>query len=259
MYLDKKAKTHLFSLFLIFFTAGAHSATVDLTGVGSNGGGYGNSLSFTDGAVSFDVYAFGETGAETPVSSQYYSFETAEIYSWATGLGSCNRQEGMVGSGCSASEHEVDTINRDDLLVFVFDQVVDFNFLTVDPYNGPGSDANDRDIIYWAGTVASLPDLTSETFDTLAGLFGPETHQSASEGYAPYTHSLSGTGNIFLLSGNYHDLSCKAHNSNREECEAYKIADISFTATTVPVPAAFWLFGTAIIGLGSYRRSTRKR
>ena len=250
----------LLGLFLIPFvqSAGAASVTIDLTGAGANGGGYGNSLSFADGGVSVDVSSYGETGAEAPPGSSYYLFQQAEVYSWGTGIGSCNQSEGTVGSGCSSNEHEVDTVGRDDLVAFVFDQVVNFEYLTVDPYNGPGSDPNDRDIIYWVGNSASLPSLTTETFDTLdlmAGFSG-ETQSAASSSYNPYTHSLSGIGNILLLSGDYHDLYCKNRNvSNDIECEAYKISNITVSAVTaVPLPAAAWLFGSALLGLLGIKR-----
>ena len=165
-----------------------------------------------------------------------------------------------MSAGCSSNEHEVDTVGRDDLVVFFFDQVVEFEFLTIDPFNGPGSDPNDRDIIYWVGNSASLPDLTTETFNTLDLLpgFSDETQSSASSSFNPYTHTLSGTGNILLLSGDYHDLGCKNKNvSSDRECEAYKLKNITVTAV-VPVPAAFWMMGSGLLGLLAMRRKSNR-
>ncbi len=233
----------------------ALAATIDFRNAGGNGGGYGNSLTFSDDGVSVTATGWAETGAEAPPNSNYYLFETAEVYSWATGIGICNRGEGLSNSGCSSSEHEVDTVSRDDLLVLYFDQTVNFEFLTVDPYNGPGSDPNDRDIIYWVGNVGSSPALGAETFDTLEFLpgFSSEIQSSASSSYNPYTHALSGTGNILLISGDYHDLNCKNKDVTQDsECEAYKVKNI--VVSVVPVPAAVWLFGSGMVLLFGWAR-----
>lgn len=243
------------ALVLLGTATASAAAVIDFTSQGGNGGGYGNSLSFGADGINVVAAGWGETGAENPAGSSFYLFETAEIYSWGTGLGICNRDEGVVSGGCSINEHEIDTLNRDDLLVLVFDQVVNFEYLTVDPYNGPGSDANDRDIIYWTGTVGAMPDLSTETFATLDQLagFGAETQSAASSSYQPYTHELSGTGNVLLVAGDYHDLYCKKRNvKNDVECEAYKVSNI--VVSVIPVPAAVWLFGSALGMLGWVRR-----
>lgn len=241
----------------------ASAATISFTGAGGNGGGYGNSLGFSGGGIGVTATAYAETGTEAPPNSSYYLFETAEVYSWSTGLGICNRDEGLAGSGCNDSEHEVDTVNRDDLLVLVFDQRVNFENITVDPYDGSGSDPNDRDIIYWVGDVVSLPNLLTETFQTLASLpgFAAEVLSMASSSYNPYTHILSGTGNVFIVSGDYHNLNCKNSNvTSNSECEAYKIKNIVVSAApqVVPVPAAAWLFGSALVLIGATRRRAAK-
>lgn len=258
MFLLRSSLKNCLTFFVLLSSPLSLAATLDLTSAGGNGGGWGNSLQFTDGDLNLEVSAFGETGAESPPGSLFYLFEQAEVYSWSTGIGACNQQEGMVGTGCNNNEHEIDTVNRDDLVVFKFNQTVNFEFLTVDPYNGPGNDPNDRDIIYWVGESALLPDLTSETFDTLDSLagFGSETLSTASSSFHPYTHALSGTGNILMLSGNYHDLACKNKGNRERSCEAFKLRDI--TVSAVPVPMAFWLLTSALVALLGYRRSLQR-
>lgn len=195
----------------------AVSATViDLRNAGANGGGFGNSLMFSADGIGLTVTGFGETGAESPADSDFFLLEPAEVYSWATGIGVCNSQEGIVSGNCTSSEHEVDTVGRDDLVLFQFDQVVNFERLTVDPFNGPGSDPNDRNVFYWVGNGAGAPILTTETFFTLGSLagFAAEVESTAISSFSPFTHSLSGTGNLLLLSGDYLDRDCVTSNTS---------------------------------------------
>jgi hypothetical protein len=235
---------------LLLLAGSAGAVTIDFRNHPTNSGGYGNSLSFSSGGIGVSASAYAETGTQSPPASGFYLFQTAQIWSWSTGLGICNRNEGVAGSTCDSSEHEVDTIGAADLLVLVFDQAVSFFNLTVDPYDGPGSDANDRDVYYWVGNVPSLPNLLTETFDTLDNLpgFGAPVHSAASDSYDPFTHALSGTGNVLLLSGVYFNNTCKSSNGyGNSECEAYKIKNINvISAPVIPVPAAVWLFGSAL-------------
>jgi len=223
-------------------------------GTGGNIEGYGNQLNFANNGINVTISAYGDTYYHT--DHKYY-LDYAQVASWPSGVGACNQQEGSIQgdyyyNSCSGAEHEVDTAGRDDLVVFFFDQTVNFENLTVDPFNNPGSDPNDRDITYWIGNVSSLPDLTNYRFNTLDYLpgFANGTHQAASSGFAPYTHSLSGTGNVLLVSGDYGR--CKNWNATTpNECEAYKIKNIAVTA--VPLPGAVLLFGSSLLGLMGLR------
>lgn len=236
----------------------AAAVTIDFRNAPAGARGHGNSI-FVQGADGTGVtaYAFAETGAESPVGSGYFGFETAEIWSWGTGLGICNRTEGRAASGCDSNEHEVDTAGRDDLVVLFFSRPVAFRELTVLPYDGPYSDPNDRDIAYWVGNVAGLPDFSASTFASLGllpGFSGP-VFSPASAGFSPYTHSLGGTGNVLLLSGDFRIRDClKATSSQDVACESWKFTSITVDPAVVPLPAGAWLFGPALGALALLRR-----
>ncbi len=244
----------------LWLASAAQAVTIDFrpgySGNPANAGNWGNSLTFTSGGISVTARAYAATGT---LSGGWNLFTTAQIYKWSTGLGSCNRSEGLANSTCDSNEHEFDTVGYDDLLVLVFAQTVNFQSLTVDPYDGPGSDPNDTDIVYWVGNSVNLANLTARTFNTLAGMPGlsAETWKQTASTYSPVTHGLSGIGNVLFVSGNWHDTNCKNSNvSYASECEAYKIRDITVTPynAVVPVPAALWLLGSALGVLGLTRK-----
>lgn len=243
----------------------AGAVTIDFRNAGGSYG-YGNTLQFTAGGITVDAYAWAETGALQSSSPNFWYFQTAELYSWATGIGICNRVEGSINSGCGTDEHEIDTAgSRDDLLVLYFDQLVSFDNLevTVDPWDGThANDPNDRDIRYWISTVGSAPDLSTYSFNTLSGTFGASTLSSAPSSYNIFTHMLYNggpavSGNLLLLSGNFLNRSCTDLNIDGDsECEAWKLKSIVVAPVeqVVPVPAAAWLLGSALGGLAWLRR-----
>jgi hypothetical protein len=239
----------------------AQAATIDFSN-GGTGGGYGNTLAFSGGGITVNAYAWAETGApQTSTPTNYWYFQTAEVSSFSTGLGICNRVEGQIGLSCDTNEHEIDTVGRDDLLVLYFDQLVSFEQLDilVDPWDGPGSDPNDRDIRYSIATVSSAPNLSTYSFATLSTAFGPSYLSAASSSYNAFNHVLPTpmTGNLLLLSGNFIDRNCTASDISGDiECEAWKLKSIMVRPVekVVPVPAAVWLLGSALGVLGWLRR-----
>ncbi|MBT8140728.1 MAG: VPLPA-CTERM sorting domain-containing protein [Gammaproteobacteria bacterium] len=231
------------------------AVTIDLKDQWSSSLGLGNSLSFSAGGIGVTVYGFGETGANGWL-------EPSEVQSFLSGIGSCNADEGPRGgpngdpdNNCVSGQHEVDTIGADELILFSFDQSVNLESITVDPFDqnpdGPDGDPNDRDINYWVGNGA-VPDLSSSALSDLDTLFGAGTFIDGSESFDPITHLLSGSGNLLLVTGNYLSDNCVITGPG-EICDSWKIADV--TVSAIPVPAAAWLFVSAIAGLAGIRKA----
>jgi len=247
----------LFALTFLY-SMNLSAATINFTSL-TNSSGYGNVLTTTQSGITVTLSAYSETGLEDPLGSGFYKFQTAEIFSHSTGIGICNRNEGTMASGCTDDEFEIDTLDRDDLLVMTFDQNVNFESVFIDPFDGVNApDPNDRDIVYWTGNIGTLPDLTNQTFNTLATLsvFGSEKINAAITSYTGASRTLIGTGNVLLLSGKWRDRLCSGTATDDTACEAYHLTSINVSPATspVPVPAAVWLFGSALAGLFGFSR-----
>jgi len=243
---------------MFLYSMNLSAATISLSNL-TNTSGHGNILTTTQSGITVTLRAYSESGLEDPVGSGLYRFRTAEVFSHSTGIGICNRDEGTMASGCTDDEWEIDTIDRDDLLLMTFDQVVNFESLFVDPFDGVNvPDPNDRDIIFWIGNYSTLPNMTSQTFDTLATLsaFDDDILVSATSSYDGTSMLLSGTGNALLLSGNWRNRFCSGTATDDTACEAYHLSSINVSPATspVPVPAAVWLFGSALAGLIGFSR-----
>ncbi len=212
----------------------------------TNGRGYGNT--FDTGNLSVSAWGTTGSGSSGPFAAP---LETGEIWDWQTGLGACNRAEGIAGSGCSTgnssnSEHQVDTVSFDDLVLFFFDETVSFDEIVIDPFF-----TSDVDVTYWVGNIGSSDLSGISAADLLNGpvggfgtftdiLFNGTTN-------APQTLSLTGTGNALLIGGQSNH-SGGLGNPNGSDNDSFKIASLTATAV-VPVPAAVWLFGSGLLGL----------
>ncbi len=206
----------------------------------STGSSYGNRVTFTQGMESLRVTAWSNSG-NTP----QYSFETAALGRFSTGLGVCNRDEGSVTSCISGSLlHQVDNVSQQDLVLFLFDTPQAMQALTIDPYG-----VWDRDVSFWVGTVSPTLNLSGSTFATLAALgFGSQVDSFNSAGEAALTIGLGGLVGNALLVG--------ALNPGDGTPDRFKIRSLVTTVPTsvVPVPAALWLFVSGLGALAGVRR-----
>jgi len=207
----------------------------------TSGTSYGNKVTFSQGTEQLRVTAWSDTG-DAPLTG----FETAFVRRFSTGLGVCNRDEGVINTCISGGlDHQVDNISQQDLVLFLFDSPQAMQSLTVDPYG-----FWDRDVSYWVGTLSPTVSLTGAIFGTLAALgFTAQMNSLNSAGEAPLTIGLGGlVGNALLVS---------ALNPADGTPDRFKIRSLVTTpGTVVPVPAAVWLFVSALGSLAGLRRAT---
>ena len=206
----------------------------------STGSSYGNRVTFSQGLESLRVTAWSNTG-----STPQHSFETAALGHFSTGLGVCNRDEGSVTSCISGSLlHQVDNVSQQDLVLYLFDTLQAMQALTIDPYG-----VWDRDVSLWVGTVSPTLNLSGSTFASLATLgFGPQVNSLNSAGEAALTIGLGGLVGNALLVG--------ARNPADGTADRFKIRSLVTTVpiSVVPVPAALWLFASALGALTCFKR-----
>ncbi len=223
--------------------AGASTWTLTSGGtsaINSGGSSYGNALTFSQGLESLRVTAWSNTG-----NAPQYGFESAALGRFSTGLGVCNRQEGSITSCISGSLlHQVDNVSQQDLVLFLFDSPQVMQSMTIDPFG-----IWDRDVSFWVGTVSPTVNLSGSTFGTLAALgFGAQVNSFSSASDAQLTIGLGGLQGNALLVG--------ALNPGDGTADRFKIRSLVTTAPTsvVPVPAALWLFTSALGALAALRR-----
>jgi hypothetical protein len=209
----------------------------------TSGSSYGNRVTFYDeyqGTELLRTAAWSNT-SETPVGG----FETAFIRRFSTGLGVCNRDEGVINACISGSlDHQVDNVSQQDVVLFLFDAPQAMESLTIDPFG-----TWDRDLSFWVGTVSPSITLTGATFSTLASLgFSSQVNSLNSAGDAALTIGLGGLVGNALLVG--------ALNPADGTPDRFKIRSLvtSDPMTVVPVPAAAWLFLSAIGSIAGLRR-----
>ena len=140
--------------------------------------------------------------------------------------------------------HQFDNFSQNDLVLFRMDQgQYEFNEIVIDPFG-----RYDRDVSFWVGNESDLPagiDLTGIGIDDLEALYGFTQ-------YNDFNRTGSGPLTIDLLDLQGNTLIFGALYPPNGLVDRFKIR--SLTATLVPVPAAAWLLGSALLGLIGLRR-----
>lgn len=207
----------------------------------TSGSTYGNKVTSYEGAEKLQTFAWSNTAA-TPVGG----FETAYIRRFSTGLGVCNRYEGAIADCIGGSvDHQVDNISQQDVVLFLFESPQAMESLTIDPWG-----LWDRDVSFWVGTVAPSITLTGATFDTLASLgFSAQMNSLNTPGEPALTLSLGGlVGNALLVGA------LNPADGTPDRFKIRKLVTTMPSSTVVPVPAAAWLFLSALGSIAGLRR-----
>jgi len=208
----------------------------------TSGSSYGNTVTFYEGSEKLRTAAWSNT-AEAPVGG----FEAAYIRRFSSGLGVCNPDEGAITDCMSGSlDHQVDNVSQQDVVLFLFESPQAMDSLTVDPFG-----TWDRDMSFWVGTVSPTITLTGATFNTLASLgFSSQVNSLNGAGDAALTIGLGGLVGNALLVG--------ALNPADGTPDRFKIRQLVTSAPAiVPLPAAAWLFLSALGSMAGLRRFAR--
>lgn len=150
---------------------------------GDGSRGEGNVLNYASSGVNLSVSSYTLLGSDT-------TFSDSDTRSFRSGLGVCNTIE--LSGSCGTGPHTMDNRGSRDVLVFVFDHVIDFTSVTI---GYVGSDAD----IDWLVGLGGL-DLDLEGL-SLAGL-GASLAIDASgsnEGNTTRSAAISGVGNVLIV------------------------------------------------------------
>ena len=215
------ASTATAASFNLDLTDGSAQFVEELNGSGAFG--EGNSLVYSNGQITATVNSYS-------VLENDEQFSISHSTSWAGGLGVCNSVE--LAEGCSSGPHALDNKYGTDVLVFVFDHIIDFSSVDV------GYARNDADLDWIVGTGGldfSLEGIALLDLDLSLAI----ANTGHSENSSTRTDSISGTGNILIVAAEFDGRN-----------DQIKISGVGGTALQpIPLPPAVLLFASALIPL----------
>jgi hypothetical protein len=199
-----------------------------VTDPGSGPDGRGNVWEFTDNGVIIEATAWADSGVGA-------LDQTATLLQFGGGIGSCNEADGSL-SKCSSDPKKgaIDNGGGYDWILLTFSEVVDLGSFTL-----ASDGSQDKDITYWAGVITASTDVSGLTYAELDILFGTRVTVDYAKSTASETVTIVDEfgapvqGNAILIG-----------TSLTSGGDRFGIAGTA--ATTVPVPAATWLFGSAL-------------
>lgn len=196
----------------------------------ARGNGFGNELFFAEAGAVIGVTAWAESGSKE-------QFAKAFAGQYDTGIGACNSAEDRK---CyrDALPQAIDNSGEREWLLLQFDDEFQLENFVVSP-----ALSGKLGISYWTGSISASAKLNRISYDDLAGLgFGPRQDVFFS-GPDPVSVALGSRGNAVLI-GSY----------RYGSSDGFYLQSMQASPPVVPVPAAAWLFGSALVLLGMLRR-----
>jgi len=243
----------------LIVTTGAQAAPVsysfDFTsgGTESGAGSAGNAWTYWDSGATQEVTvtSWGDGGAV---------FAAATGHQQSTGLGVCNASEGTLAN-CIGKDNSrgLDNTAGNDWVLLLFSSRMALNEFTVFPDVGSKNKAQGRDVTFLAGTLdsandilgATLADLTTST--ALGGLGMVQFSVNNGKAMTAASVDVIGVAGGAEVWGNALLIGASVENGGDRFY-------LNAATTAVPIPAAAWLFLSALAGLfgrfGAVKRSS---
>jgi hypothetical protein len=225
----------------------ASAATFDLTVTTPRNGGdsAGNSITFADGTLQMSVYAWAD------LDNGF--LEASSVTQFARGLGACNPDEGAACEGRGRLRQLDNEDNGQyDWLLLVFSEDV---FL--DNFQVQSGGSIDSDVTFWTGNVATTSTPSGDYLDlTNATYSDPDPSISLAslgfDGQQNVDNDVSATL-VSIDMGRVRGNAVLIGTMMGEDDDRFMLNNV--TADVVPIPAAVWLFFSALVCLGWFRRS----
>jgi len=241
----------------MLLTAGALNAApvvYDFTtgGTNSNPGVSGNTVTFLDTTNTYSVSLTSWTDGVAPVGSltQATGFVTGAPN--VQGFGVCDSLEGTfaacTGGGGNAPVRGLDNANGQNWVLLIFSQVVNLSSFAIFPDVGNVVKSQDLDVTYFTGIISGASAIANQNYAYLTGTLGMTQYN---------VDFAKGTTGVTV--------DVTAQNGNTEVWGNAILIGASLTSgadrffltgatTVVPVPAAVWLFASALAVLLGRRR-----
>jgi hypothetical protein len=222
-------------------------------GVNSNPGVSGNTVTFMDSTSTYSVGLTSWTDIVVPGSlTQATGFVTGAPN--VQGFGVCDSTEGTfaacTGGGGNSPVRGLDNANGQNWVLLVFSQAVNLSAFTIFPDVGNTPKDQDLDVTYFTGNISGASAVQNRNYAYLTGTLGMTQYNvDFAKGQTGVTVDVTAQngntevwGNAILIGG-----------SRTSGADRFFLSGMT---TVVPVPAAVWLFASALAVLLGRRRFT---